>query len=79
MIARLKLGIFKPKTYFASIFNNPHIAAYITYTPNSVQQALTTPTWKQAINEEYTALMHNNTWELVPCQLHMNTIDNKWI
>ncbi|KAF9660890.1 hypothetical protein SADUNF_Sadunf19G0010700 [Salix dunnii] len=44
MITRSKLGIFKPKTYMASILRNPNTAAYLTSTPESAQQALTIPT-----------------------------------
>lgn len=73
MMTTSTLGIFKPKTHLASILCNPYTIAYITSTPDSVQQALTTPAWKQAMDEEYIALMHNNTLELVPLQLHMHS------
>ena len=79
MITRSKLGIFKPKTYLASILRNPNIAAYLTSTPDSVQQALAIPAWKQAMNDEFNALMQNKTWELIPRQPSMHVVDNKWI
>jgi hypothetical protein len=31
------------------------------------------------MNDEYTALMHNKTWHLVPPQAGWNVIDCKWI
>lgn len=33
--------------------------------PNSVQEALTDPRWKAAMNEEMDSLQKNQTWELV--------------
>ena len=33
--------------------------------PNSVQEALTNPRWKAAMNEEIKSLQKNETWELV--------------
>ena len=35
--------------------------------------------WCQAMNEEFTALQQNDTWELVPYNPSMNILPNKWI
>jgi histone deacetylase 1/2 len=35
--------------------------------------------WLQAMKEEYTALMNNNTWSLVPLPPHRKAIGCKWI
>jgi hypothetical protein len=35
--------------------------------PNNVQEALTNPRWKAAMNEEIESLLKNKTWELVEC------------
>jgi hypothetical protein len=35
------------------------------FIPNSVQEALTDPRWRAAINEEMKSLQENKTWELV--------------
>jgi hypothetical protein len=32
-----------------------------------------------AMNEEYSALMDNHTWHLVPPTSHRNIIDCKWV
>ena len=34
--------------------------------PTSVKHALISPEWKEAMQQEYNALMANNTWSLVP-------------
>ena len=47
--------------------------------PHTAQEALLHPQWKQAMEEEYNALMHNQTWVLVPPDPHMKIVDNKWI
>jgi hypothetical protein len=31
------------------------------------------------MDTEYSALMHNNTWQLVPPRLGINVIDSKWV
>jgi histone deacetylase 1/2 len=35
--------------------------------------------WRQAMQEEYDALMHNNTWSLVPPPPGANIVSGKWI
>ena len=56
MQTRSKYGVFKPKLYTASIHSEPV----------SVSLALTNPCLKKAMEEEYNALVRNNTWDLVP-------------
>lgn len=34
--------------------------------PQSLKEALGSKNWKEAMDEEYTALMRNKTWHLVP-------------
>ena len=33
---------------------------------HTVNQALINPKWRQAMNDEFDALVQNETWELVP-------------
>jgi len=47
--------------------------------PTSVSKALQCHQWKQAMSEEFTDLMNNGTWSLVPSQPHFNVIGNKWV
>ena len=57
MIARVKAGIFKPKSYLAATEN---------LEPTSVKSALQDPKWFHAIKEEFDALQRNQNWTLVP-------------
>ena len=47
--------------------------------PCSVCAALRNPTWIQAMQEEYDALQHNQTWELVPRPSNTHVVSGKWI
>ncbi|XP_019168241.1 PREDICTED: uncharacterized protein LOC109163962 [Ipomoea nil] len=46
--------------------------------PTSVTQARKSPEWCNAMNDEYQALLRNNTWELVPPSSH-TPIGCKWV
>ena len=41
--------------------------------------ALRDPLWYAAMKEEFEALQHNATWQLVPHPRHANVITGKWI
>ena len=47
--------------------------------PSSVTKALQHEHWKEAMREEYMALMRNETWSLVPLPSNRNTIECKWV
>jgi hypothetical protein len=47
--------------------------------PCDLQQALTDPGWKRAMDEEYSTLQKNQTWELVPPKRGINLIDSRWV
>ncbi|MDV3140030.1 MAG: reverse transcriptase domain-containing protein [Sweet potato little leaf phytoplasma] len=47
--------------------------------PNSVKEALNHAGWKQAMEAEYSALLANNTWSLVPLPSHRQAIGCKWV
>lgn len=67
MLTRGKQGIFKPKAYLAAV------------EPTSVSQALIDKRWQQAMQEEYSALMKNHTWDLVKLPPGKTPIRCKWI
>lgn len=67
MCTRAKVGIRKPKVFQASI------------EPTFVKQALSIPHWKQAMDDEYVALMRNNTWTLVELPPGRSAIGSKWV
>ena len=37
------------------------------------------PHWREAMEQEYQALLRNQTWTLVPPQSRVNVIDSKWV
>ena len=47
--------------------------------PRNVQEALTDPDWKKAMNEEMEVLQRNTTWELVPLPEGKKTVGCRWI
>jgi hypothetical protein len=47
--------------------------------PQNLGEAVSDKNWKDAMDSEYTALMKNKTWHLVPPKKGINVIDYKWI
>ena len=47
--------------------------------PNSVQEALADPRWKDAMNEEMKSLQKNETWELVDRPLGKKPVGCRWV
>lgn len=62
MITRSKAGISRKH------------ALLITSEPQSVQEALSILEWRNAMIEEYSTLMNNHTWSLVPLPSHRTAI-----
>jgi hypothetical protein len=65
MQTRACSGIFKPKQ--------------ISPIPKTYHAALKDPNWRQAMREEFDALLNNNTWCLVEKSAGANIITGKWI
>jgi histone deacetylase 1/2 len=75
-------GIVKPKkiTDGRIQYDRVCFANYsATGEPTSISEALSDPKWKLAMDEEYSALLKNNTWHLVPASRGTNIIDCKWV
>lgn len=74
-----KSGIFKPKVYISQ--NQSQLASELPkeLEPENIDKALSNKSWKKAKNEEYDALMKNQTWTLVLFQEGMNVVQNKWV
>ena len=70
---RLRHGITKPITKL-----NLSAVALDTE-PRTITQALKSPVWRQAMDEEISALLKNNTWDLVPPSPSQNVVTCKWI
>jgi histone deacetylase 1/2 len=47
--------------------------------PRNYQAAMSIPHWRAAMDDEFQALLRNNTWRLVPPQSGINIIDSKWV
>lgn len=47
--------------------------------PATYRAALTQPVWKQAMADEFQALINNGTWTLVPKPPGANVISGKWV
>jgi hypothetical protein len=54
-------------------------ASTLSPVPSSVCAALVDPNWCRAMEEEFAALITNNTWVLVPRPVGSNVVTNKWI
>jgi hypothetical protein len=70
MWTRVDAGFWQPKLY---------VAATLSPIPKSVWAALANPHWQAAMEEEYTTLMSNGTWNLVPRPCGANVVTDKWI
>ncbi|XP_066375252.1 uncharacterized mitochondrial protein AtMg00810-like [Miscanthus floridulus] len=51
----------------------------ISPVPSSVRDALSDPHWRRTMEEEYAALLVNQTWDLVPRPPGSNVVTGKWI
>ncbi|KAL6332879.1 hypothetical protein AAG906_019391 [Vitis piasezkii] len=70
MITRSKNGISKPKVYTVDLNVEE---------PNTLQEAISHPKWKEAMNEEFRALMKNKTWSLVPLPSDRTSVGCRWV
>ncbi|GJX04108.1 ribonuclease H-like domain-containing protein [Tanacetum coccineum] len=73
MVTRSKVRIVKA---------NPKYNLHVTTSspiPKSHFHALRDPNWKQAMCDEYKALIDNNTWVLVPRPPNVNIVHSMWL
>ena len=65
MITHSKDGIYKPKSYGATLLHtNQHIV--VPTEPSSWQEAKNHPFWLAKMQQELQAFRDNQTWDLVP-------------
>jgi hypothetical protein len=76
VVTRSKNNIVKPnKKYFhVSLHPLPE-----NLEPSNIRQAMQHTHWRQAISEEFNALIRNGTWSLVPPPPNHNIVDCKWL
>jgi hypothetical protein len=74
---RYQAGMRKPKVYTDGTFWYGLLST--TDEPNDLSSALSDPHWKAAMESEYSALLRNNTYHLVPPAAGGNLIDCKWV
>ena len=76
-IRSLQDNIRKPKSYTDGIVRYGLLAQ--VKEPSSLTEALDDENWRSAMDAEYSALLRNNTWHLVPSAPGQNLIDCKWV
>ncbi|XP_026444314.1 uncharacterized protein LOC113344582 [Papaver somniferum] len=78
MITRAKDGIFKstPKNLSASKYA---LISDSVLEPTCFSQAQADPKWRKASDDEYSALLKNGTWILVPYDPSMDLVGCKWV
>ena len=47
--------------------------------PMTVDDALSSPSWRRAMEEELQALAHNHTWDLVPLRQGKHVVGSRWV
>ena len=76
---RLQHGIHNPKIYNDGTVHWGMLGSTIIEEPRIVDEEFKDKWWVAAMDSEYTALMKNKTWHLVPYPKGKNIIDCKWI
>ncbi|RZC20346.1 Retrovirus-related Pol polyprotein from transposon RE2 [Glycine soja] len=78
MTTRARNGIYKPNSKY---FSNFHAMTTTTISPlpKDLASAIRDPNWKNAMLDEFNALVANKTWELVPRPPDVNVIRSMWI
>ncbi|KAE8690865.1 hypothetical protein F3Y22_tig00110893pilonHSYRG00648 [Hibiscus syriacus] len=67
---RSKCGVFKPKVY---------ITFFDYVVPTTIEEAFQSAAWTEAVHAEYSALLDNETWVLVPLPADRNLVGCKWL
>jgi hypothetical protein len=76
MTTRAKRGFWLPADRLTLSATS---ASTLSPVPSSVRAALVDPNWRRAMEEEFAAMIANNTWDLVPHPVGSNVVTGKWI
>lgn len=79
MRTRLQENIIKSKRFPDGTVFKKGFTSIVNPEPIDYMQAHEHKEWRQAMKEEYSALIRNKTWRLVPPQQGRNVISCKWI
>jgi hypothetical protein len=76
MTTRAKQGIQLPadKLTLSATSSSP-----LSPVPTSIYATLADPSLRHVVEEEYAALIANNTWDIIPRHVGSNIITGKWI
>jgi hypothetical protein len=74
MVTRHAAGTLPPRV-LATMTGDSQVSPV----PSSVRAALLDPHWRRVMEEEYAALVANQTWDLVPRPPGTNVVTGKWI
>ncbi|KAL9251846.1 Retrovirus-related Pol polyprotein from transposon RE1-like protein [Drosera capensis] len=79
MRTRLKDNIRQVKEFKDGTVRYSYVVQTSETEPSCHVEALKNKNWRQAMKDEYDALMRNETWNLVQPKQGMNLIDCKWV
>ncbi|PKI45751.1 hypothetical protein CRG98_033884 [Punica granatum] len=79
MTTRSKDGTLPPPRFTISGHPSAFSVSTALQEPHTFAQACKHSNWRVAMEEEYLALVHNYTWELVPPSPTQNVVGCKWV
>ncbi|PKI60394.1 hypothetical protein CRG98_019219, partial [Punica granatum] len=79
MVTRAKDGSLPPPRFVISRHPTAFSVSTALQEPRSFAQARKHSQWRAAMEEEYQALLQNNTWNLVPPSPTQNVVGCKWV
>ena len=84
MRTRSQNHIVRPKSFIDGTVRYPLLNNFLTVcsvpeTPSSYTEARKYAKWRSAMDDEFSALMKNGTWSLVPALPDMNVVGSMWV
>ena len=76
MVTRSKSGVHKPKLFTIAINST---ASHVLFEPITYKQVVSSLEWFKAMENEFQALLKNNTWTLVSPTPTQKVIGSKWV